>query len=319
MAEDTATMGLSLDEPGEIVNPGVAPPAEPPAAPPAEPPATPPAAAAAPPVEDPDPEGTIAAANGERYVPLSALQAERGKRKDADRTASAKDTEIAGLKQKAQAYDETRGYLEQARPYIEALRANPNLVKQAGQPPAPPQEPAGPLSDAEAVEHAKALDLYTTDGKPDTARAQAIAKMYSGLAAKQAQQMVAPLVQTEAQRQSTALYQRYLATPEVNGIKIDPRFLSETWNTVPAEMIAANPNVGEVLFRTALATQLMSGHKPTAAPPPPLVTEGVGAGAPAAVALNAQSERMLSASGIKRDTFTETRNSYKPGQHNSLE
>lgn len=315
MAEEIATMGLSLDEPGEIVNPGAQPPAEPPA----EPAQPPPAAAAPPPAEDDaDPEGTIAAATGEKYVPLSALQAERGKRKESTRTLTAKETEIAGLKQKAQLYDEAAGYIQQAKPYIDALRANPGLVQQIQQPPKP-QEPAGPLSDAEAVEYAKDFDLYTPDGKPDVARAQKIASRHDKMAERRAQQMVAPLVQNEVQRTSAGLYQQMLSRPEVNGVKVDATMLAEAFNTLNNAGVPITKDVAEVLFMNTIGRQILSGHKPTAAPPPPLVTEGVGAGRPAEVSLNSQSERMLSASGIKRDTFMETRNGYKPGQHNSLE
>lgn len=312
MSEEVATMGMSLEHEPEMVAPGAPPAAEAPATPPQEPAASP---APAPVAEDPEPEGTIGAANGVKYAPIGAVLSEREKRKEERRLREAAEQERDALRQKAQAYDETKGYIEQARPYIEALRADKTLVQRLQQ----PQEPAGPLSEAEAVEHAKALDLYTTDGKPDTARAQAIAKMYSGIAAKQAQQMVAPLVQTEAQRQATALYQQAAQMPEVNGFKIDPKFLAEAWQVVPPELIAANPQVAELMKVVAAGRQVLSGQKPTQAPPPPIVSESVGAGKPAEATLTADSERFLKAAGMKRDTFMETRNAYKPGQHNNLE
>ncbi len=279
---------------------------------------TPPVEAPAAPVVEEEPEGTITTPAG-KVVPLAALQAERGKRKEAESKLLA-DTEVAALRDKAAKYDQTAAYVQQAQPIIEAIRSRPDLVQLAKQPATKPPEPAGPLSEQEAVEYAKDFDLYTADGKPDVGRAQRIAKRNADINARQMQQTVAPLVQSEAQRTSTALYQRYLNTPEVNGYKIDARYLSEAWNTVPPEMIAANPQVGEVLFRTALANQLLAGHKPAAVSAPPVIpTEPVGGGKPGEVVLTPIDEKFLSASGMKRADFQTTANAYKAGQSNSLE
>lgn len=310
MDPNQGTLSVSLEEPA----PGhVAPPAETPATPPAAP--DPPPAPTTP--DEAEPEGTIGTPDGQKFVPLAALQAERGKRKTA---VSAKDQEIATLRDKAQRYDEASGYLQQARPYIEALRTNPGLVQQIQRPQPPPSEPQGPLTPQEAEEYAKDFDLYTTDGKPDIVRAQRIAARQEKLAERKAQQMVTPLVQTEAHRQASALYQQQLQQPEINGFKIDPKFLNEAWSVVPPEMIAANPAVAEIMKYVAAGRQALSGQKPMpVAPPPPVPTEGAGGGQPSPQSLNTTSEKFASASGMKRDQFLETRNRYTPGQNNSLE
>lgn len=299
---------VSLEEPAAVVGPGQ-PVVETPA-----PVGEAPAAA----IEDPEPEGTITTPAG-KVVPLAALQAERGKRKDAE-SKLLPDADLQALRDKAARYDQTAAYVQQAQPIIEAIRSRPDLVQLAKQPATPSPVAAGPLSEQEAVEYAKDFDLYTTDGKPDVDRAQRIAKRNADINARQMQQTVAPLVQNEAQRVSAALYQRYLQTPETNGFKIDARYLAEAWNTVPPEMIAANPQVGEVLFRTALANQVLAGHKPTTVVTTPVVpTESVGGGRPAEGVLTAIDEKFLGASGMKRADFQSTANAYKAGQSNSLE
>ena len=294
--DETAVASMSL-EPAEMVNPG-APAAETP--PPA--PETPPPPA---PVAEDEPEGTIAAADGQKYVPLGAVKAERERRKEAE----GKLTELEPLRQKAQKYDEAKDYLETARPYIEKARAD--LQR--------PQTPAvDPALEAEAIEYAKDFDLFTPEGKHDVARAMRIMKRNDERSAKQAQQAVSPILQTEAQRQSLGLYQHYLNQPEVNGVKVDPKFLAEQWQMVPQE-ISADPKVAQVLFINAIGRQILSGHKPISAPPPPLVTESVGHGRPSEVTLTEDSEKFLRASGMQPKEFKETRERYKPGQSNSLE
>lgn len=291
---------MSLEESPEIVAPAgtVTPPAQ-------EPVETPPAAQ-----EEPDPEGTVVIPQG-KVVPLTALQAERAKRKEADKLLSAKDQEIAAIKEKAQKYDEAAAYLQQAKPYIEKAKAD--FQRQSA-----PPEPQGPLTEAEAVEYAKDFDLYTSDGKPDIARAQRIAARHEKLSERKAQQAVSPILQTEAQRQSNALFQHYAQQPEINGVKIDSQVLAQVWQTVPPDMIV-QPGVAEVLFNNALAIQIRSGKVAKPAPPPVVPTESLGGGAAAPAPLSDVSQRFMSAAGIQKKTFTELREQFKPGQSNSLE
>lgn len=304
MDPEQAVAAMNLDEGADVVDIPVTPSADPPPA--------------VEPTDDPDPEGVIFATNGEKMVTLKALREERGKRKETEKALHAKDAELEPIKQKAQRYDEASQYLEQARPIIEKIKARPDILKLADQPPSPPEVVAGPLSPAEAIEYAQDFDLYTADGKPDVERAQRIAKRHYDMSARQAQQAVTPILQTEAQRQSTQLYQQYLAQPEVNGIKVDPKFLAETWNSVPPE-VSADPRVAQVLFMNTIGRQLLSGTRPMPAPSPVVTTESVGGGRPAMAALPQESQRFMQAAGIKPAEFAEVRERYKPGQQNSLE
>lgn len=302
MEQDAPTMSVSLEE---SEAPAVETP--PPAAPVAEAAPVSPSAN----TEDAEPEGVVVA-TGEKYVPLAAVKAERERRKTAETNLSAKDQEIASLREKASKYDEAASYLQQAKPYIEKAKAD--LQRQNT-----PPETQGPLSPAEAEEYARDFDLYTADGKPDVTRAQRIAARHEKMSQRQAQQTVAPILQTEAQRTANALYQKYLNAPEVNGVKVDPRFLAEVWNIVPADMIAANPNVAETLYRTAIGNQMLAGHKPVQAPPPVVPTESVGTGAQKDKPLGDMSQRFQQASRMKAADFKTTRESYTPGVANSLE
>lgn len=302
MEQEQATMSVSLEDaaPAVVETP-------PPAA------AAPPPAVETPPNQDePEPEGTILAANGEKLVPLGALRAERGKRKDAEKALETQKSEFEPLKQKAVKYDEAASYLQQAKPYIEKAKAD--LQRQHA-----PVEPRGPLSPTEAEEYAKDFDLYTADGKPDIVRAQRIAARHEKMSERKAQQMVTPLVQNEAQRTSQMIYQQIIAQPEINGFKLDKRFLDEAWQAVPPEMIAANPNVANVVRLVAMGRQIESGHKPVQAPPPVVETASVGTGAQRDQPLTQSSQRFQQASRMKPAEFKETREKYTPGAPNSLE
>lgn len=302
MEQEQATMAVSLEEPGLPQ----------PETPPAAPVETPAAQTPPPNPDDLEPEGTIAAATGEKFVPLGAVKAERERRKAAETTLSAKDQEIAALKEKAQRFDEAKDYLDRAKPYIEKAKAD--LQKQHT-----PPEPQGPLSEAEAVEYAKDFDLYTPDGKPDVARAQRIAARNEKLSERKAQQAVAPLIQTEAQRQANFIRANLLSRPiDKTGAKVDQAAFDKLWAEVPPEQ-AIQPGVADIVYLAALGMQYQAGRMPAPALPPVVPTEGVGSGAPKEQALTSMSQRFQQASNMKPHDFKETREKYTPGVPNSLE
>jgi len=129
-------------------------PAPPPGAPPVAP-APPPAPAppAAPSPEDEHPDSVDVA--GKKFVPVAALIGERKQRQ--------------AFQEKAARVDELEQFAREAKPYVEFLKANPDLLKSKDS--APPAAGAAPPADAQAELLAKTLDLYTADGKPDLSRA----------------------------------------------------------------------------------------------------------------------------------------------------
>lgn len=267
--------------------------------------------------EEAEPEGTITIPQG-KVVPLGAVQAERGKRKDAESKLAAVTAELEPARQKAQKYDEAAQYLQQAQPIIEALRARPDLVAMAKNPP-PKVEPKGPLSDDQALEHAKALDLYKADGTPDTDRAQNVAKMYAGIAEQKTQQAIAPFQQNQALQQSHQNKNYILSLKDAAGnALVDPTALNTVWKDVPAEL-SSRPEVANLLYLTALGLQTQSGKGPKGQQAAPLHTESLGGGKPGPETLTKSDEAFMRASSMPQKEFVATRASYKEGQTNSLE
>lgn len=290
--------GLSLEQPGEIVGVTETPPE--PQTPP-EPPPNP---------EDADPEGTITGEGGIKFVPLGAVIAERGKRKEAE----GKLKDLPTLQQKAAAYDSASAYLEQARPVIEAVKRRPDLIRLAQEPAPPPAEPAGPLTLQEAEEFAKDLQLYLPDGKLDVATAQRIAARQDRIAERRATATVAPLQQTEATRQSSAYFAHYASQKDPSGnALVDVNVLREVWAGVPPEM-SAKPEVAQVLYLTAMGKQVVEGKAPRITAPPPVVpTESVGGVKPPSGDLSETELKFMRAGGMKREEFIKVRDQYKPG------
>jgi len=298
MEQEQPTMNVSLEEPSEITSPPLAPAAETPPDPPD----------ATPLVDDSLEPEAVAAANGEQYVPLKAVKAERERRKEAENLAKQRDAEIAALKPKAEEFERAKSYLEQARPYIE--KARQDLARPAQ---------TTPAVDPALEQYAKDFDLYTAEGKPDVTRAQRIMQFHDDRASKLAQQHMAPLVQHEANRTAQSLYQQYVSRPEVNGIKIDGRLLAEAFNMVGPELIAQNPAVAEVLYQNTIARQFLSGQRPMTAPAPVVPTESLGSNSAPEERLSSVAERMREAASIKTDDYKAIRGRYKAGQSNSLE
>ena len=298
MEPEVATMAISLesDPNAEVLTP--TPAAE-----------TPPETPAATTESEPEPEGIVYASNGEKLVPLGAVIAERGKRKDAEKALKAKDAELEPIKQKAQAFDDAKVYLDQAKPYIEKAKAD---LQRQNQPVAPAVDPA-------LEQYAKDFDLFTAEGKPDVERAERIMRFHDDRAQKLAHQAVAPIIQTEANRTAQSLYQQYVSRPEVNGVKVDGRMLAEAFNMVGSEMIASNPAVAEVLYQNVIGRQLLSGHKPITAPTAVVPTESLGGSSTPEYRPTATSEKFMQAGNIKPSVHKEASERYKSGQPNSLE
>lgn len=268
--------------------------------------------------EDPEPEGVITSATGVKMVPLAAVQAERGRRKEAEGKVTAAETELATIRPKAQRYDEVAPVIQQAMPIIEGIKRRPDLVAQLNQPAPAVTPPAGPLTTEEAVEYAKDFDLFDTDGKPDVARAQRIAKRHAEMSTRSTQQAIAPFQQNEAQRQSATNYQHFAQMKDANGNLPDPKILANVWANVPPEQ-SANPNVANVLYLMALGQQvaLGKGGKPPLAPV--LTTEAPGGGRVLSPTITPIDTNVMKAAGITEANYKETAARFKPGQSNSLE
>lgn len=279
-------------------DPTPAPEPEPQAPAPVDPPA--PVAAA-----DADPEGTVVNPGGEKLVPLSAVSALRQEKQ-------ALKQQIEQLRPKAEKVDQVVAEWQAAQPLIQRALYQPQAP--------PPPAPAGPLSDQEAVEYAKELDLYTPEGKPDTGRAQRIAARNESLAERKAQAMVAPLHAQTADAQSNANLAAAIAHADKQKMGVDPGILRQVWSIVPKEM-SARPDVAGVLWRVALAESVMAGNfrAPVNAPPPPVMTESVGGDRSKPAALTATAQAFRQAADITPKEYEKIASRYEPGKANSLE
>lgn len=273
----------------------------------------PPPQQAAPPADDLEPEGTIVNPNGEKLVPLSALAAKRQEASTAKAALAEKDAKIAELEQKAQQFEQIKGDWQRVQPLIQQLQ-------QQQQVPQALPKPVGPLSQQDAIDYARDLDLYKADGTPDVDRAQRLALRQQTLAQQTAQQVVQPLYQNSAQQQSVANFERAASFKDKNGVQVDRGTLQRIWSLVPPEL-SANPETAGVLYRQAVAEMVLTGNyrTPSQAPPPPLVTESLGGNNSVAKELTALDRQMMTAGQIKAKDYETISSNFKPGQVNALE
>jgi hypothetical protein len=260
--------------------------------------------------DDGEPEGTIVNPGGEKLVPLGALAGTREKLRAEKEAREKVEAEVATLREQTKEIEQIRTAWQAAQP----------VIQQARQAQQPPPKPAGPLSEQEAIEYAKDLDLYKLDGTPDTARAQRLASRQEALAARAAQQHVQPLQQQNAQTQSAANFQAVAAWKDATGAVVDSAILREIWATMPPEM-TAQPNIAAVMYRVAVGETVLRGkHKPAVQPPPPVLeTASLSGGTPARQELSSQERGFIEAVGMKPKDYEETSARYKPGERNSLE
>jgi hypothetical protein len=260
--------------------------------------------------DDGEPEGTIVNPGGEKLVPLGALAGTREKLRAEKEAREKVEAEVATLREQTKDIEQIKAAWQAAQPVIQQAR-------QAAQQQQP--KPQGPLSDQDAIEYAKDLDLYKADGTPDTARAQRLAARQEALAAKSAQQYVQPLQQQNAQTQSAANFQAVASWKDAAGVQPDPAILKEVWSNMPPEM-TAQPNIARVMFSVAMGEMMIRGkYKTPVTPPPPVLETASLGGGTARTELTSHERGFIEATGMKPKDYEETSARYKPGERNSLE
>lgn len=248
-----------------------------------------------------------------KVVPLSALLETRQTVKDLKK-------QLADLEPASAEAAQLRQYLHEAKPYIEFLKNNPQLLT----PQAQPQRQPEPTDDIEAVDYAKEFDLYTADGKPDVTRARRIIEKQTKIALAAAQQATAPIAhQTESNKVSTVL-QALSQEKDGEGNPVNPAAI----NAVAQDLVQ---KLGQAGARRFLATDesydlvanmvwgkhaKMPRKKMPAAPEhPPLETERAGGGSGEIVI----DSRRLHALGMTEKAYKETAKGFKPNSYNELE
>ena len=286
-----------------MAEPELDPDAPPSAAPLATPPAAPPAAEpppATPPPEAEHPDAVEVA--GKKFVPVAALIGERKQRQ--------------AFQEKAARVDELEQFAREAKPYVEFLKANPDLLKSKDS--APPAAGAAPPADAQAELLAKTLDLYTADGKPDLSRANTMRTLIAQTAEQIAQRTVAPYQERSAQEQSARNFQVALSVKDANGRSPSPQALAQIWRTIPAAQ-TADPNVASILALTALGLDSVHVKAPPSAPEhAPIVTEGI-AGNHRRPSLSALEKTIAQNRGISEEKWAEHTKDFTRGRPQTLE
>jgi len=263
------------------------------------------------PTDEPDIPDAVEIKPGEKYVPVSALKAVR--------------EELKTLKPAAEKAAQLEAALADARPYVEFLKAHPELLRPQQQPQAPVKEP-DPQDDPTLVELAKTLDLYdASTGKPDTTRAAKIRDLTRKEAEAIADQRIAPVTQQTHQQQLQANLQWMANLKDADGRPLEGTFINSTikaiYGALPekeALRILADPHVAEVVGYTALGRQAAS-KKSAPKPPenPPLHVETAGGGT--GIVLNDATKKLARSVGLSEQKFIETAKRFKPGQYSPLE
>ena len=280
--------------------PAPAPVADPPPAPVAE--AAPPAPVEAH-EEEPQP-GDDARVTGLR----TALIAERKQRQ--------------ALVVKAQRADELERWAAEKAPYITVLEQNPDLFKRPQAPTTPVVEE--PADDPDALEAAKLMDFYTSEGKPDTAKGAQWLKLQDRRAGRVAQQAVQPWQDATMQERANQNFYRVLQVTTPTGAKASEQAVRAIWQKVMQEpggmRTLANPESAAFLSMAALGVDAMMRKAPAAPTQDPVITEASGGSVrPAAKPISQLEEKVLKNRGVSAAQWQEHTKGFVQGRPTSME
>jgi hypothetical protein len=250
-----------------------------------------------------EPEGVDV--GGQRMVPLAALARAR--------------EENRSLRDKAQQFDQIAGEWQNARPYVEFLKNNPQLLAPREQPQA--QAPVAPEQDEELVSLARTLDLYTPDGKPDVGRAKVVQDRMEGRARKIAQEAVQPLQEQSVQAQAHKHFQDALAV-NMNGVKPNPDVLRQIWKTTDPKVLATEQGAAAAVLM-AMGFGAMNAQPQASAPQAPaqapVYTEPSGGRNVGRPSISEFEQRVLKTRGMDAAKYQEHTRGFRPGEVNVLE
>lgn len=283
-----------------------------PAAPVAE--APPPAAPEAPPIAaapEPAAEADLNAVDVRDEQRVRAIIGELSRLREQNRT----------LKPAAEKVAQLEAELNQSRPYLDFIRANPHLLQPRQ--PEPQTAPAKPAPDPDAEEAARLMDFYKQDGTPDVDRGARWLALQDKRSGRVAQQAVQPWAQQNVQERANANYGQLRAWSQQQGIR--PEIVDGIWNSARNEpnglQALANPDSVRALALLALGAHSMATPKQPAPPAqPPVVTEASGGRVNVAAArLSPIEEQVLKQRGMTQTTYESLTKGFKPGASNVLE
>jgi hypothetical protein len=254
--------------------------------------------------EEPEPEGAVEVAPGRRMVDVSVVAAERKRTREA--TEKRVRDEMAPLQEKAARADALQQALDTVKPYIEQLRNQP-------QPQKPAPDPVSQVSDAEAEQEARELQLYTKDSTLDIATAKRVIARRRTEAAQTASQAardaIAPYVQDNAQQR-----QREQFAAMVNELGADDILTQEELARQFVQLgpeLSQDPRVARVALERAIGQAYLQRRGRRAAAPQrePVLSESPGGRVTNDVTLSDRGRKM----GLTQQDLKTADKSFTPG------
>lgn len=239
---------------------------------------------------------------GRKYVPVQAVIAERKQRQE--------------LKAIADRVPQLEADNAAMRPYIEFLKANPQLMQPRQEQVTPPL----PSADPDVVELTQSMDFYKPDGTPDYDRGAKHLAMMDRRSERLNAKAVQPFREASLQEKSTQNFAKALAFKDLDGRSPDPQVLSGLWQRMKLED-TADPNVVGMLSAAALGMTGLVKRRTVAPvqPPPALVTEASGGHPQARQTMSRLEETIASNRGVSATKWQEATTGFQKGRPNVLE
>lgn len=233
--------------------------------------------------DDSEPEGVVEVTPGRRMVDVSVVAAER-KRARETATRQVREKELAPLQEKAKQVDALQQALNAAKPYVELVQQNQHLLRKPEPTPLEQQ-----ISDDDAAQEARDLQLYTKDSQLDIATAKKIIARRrtetAQAATEAAQQAVAPIQAATATDRSRQNFAQMAALRDSDGRPlVDPQILAAEWVQLPADL-TQHPQVAEVVLERAIGKSLRQGKRVSPPAREPVFSESPGGRGPSPVVL----------------------------------
>ena len=226
---------------------------------------------------------------------------------------------VRELKPKAEQADQLAAYVNEHRPTLEFLAANPDVLRRQTQ----PIQPHEPAPDPDALEAAQLMDFYTADGKPDVARGTKWLALQDKRSGKTIQQAVQPVEQQNLQQQTNENFYRVLQTPDAAGRKpseVAVRAVFQQLVQTPEGLkITADPRMAPILYLWALGSDRMMSGQPPAIPPAPLQTEAGGGPSAPRGPISALEQKVMRDRGIKPEAWQAHTKAVQAGRPTVLE
>lgn len=257
--------------------------------------------------DEAEPEGAVEVAPGRRMVDVSVVAAERRKARETTEK-KIRDTELAPLKEKADRADALQQALDAARPYVELVQQNQHLLRQQ-----PAQAPEDAISDAEAEQEARELQLYGADSKLDIKTAKRIIarrRTETVSAAQQAaQQAVAPIEAATAEERSRNNFVFMTQQVDASGQPlVDPQILAQEWVQLP-HTLTQDPRVAEVVLERAIGKSVRGGRRPQGPARGPVLSEAPGGQQRQPVTLTENARKL----GLSKGDLDASQKTFNPG------